>query len=57
MTDIVDPTVCFQVSDGTPVVIMPTKPLTSATIADLLEYLAVYRAVLTKRDESARETP
>src|SRR5580698_7714922 len=43
----------YELSDGTLIVIDPTKPLTAETIDEVIDYLTDYRKVLSKRGQVA----
>jgi hypothetical protein len=54
------PSPCFELSDGTTVRLEPSKPLTAETFDELLEYLHVFKKVLSKRvqvKEASSEDP
>jgi len=47
----------YELSDGTLIVIDPTKPLTAETIDEVIDYLTVYRKVLSKRSQAVIQDP
>jgi hypothetical protein len=41
----------FPLSDGGHVIVIPTKPLSSETVGEVIEYLEIYKKILAKRVE------